>query len=73
MSNTAVFFSSFLLIGSTIWVMFTSGMFVFSLLGNDPMGVNRNYQGNVTACALPLATSSIVWSAIVYLWWSLQA
>jgi len=72
MSSAAMFLSSLLLIGSTIWVLFTSGMFVCSLLGKDPMGVKKDFQGNVAACTLPLATSSIVWSAIAYLWWSLQ-
>ncbi len=68
-----MFLSSLLLTGSTIWVLFTSGMFVCSLFGKDPMGVHKDYPGNVVACALPLATSSVVWSAITYLWWSLQA
>jgi hypothetical protein len=72
MNSIAIFFSSLLLIGATIWVLFTMGMFVGSLLGKDPMGVNRDYSGKVAACALPLATSSIVWSALAYLWWSLK-
>ena len=72
MSSIAIFFSSFLLIGATIWVLFTSGMFIFSLFGKDPMGAKKDYSGNVAACVLPLTTSSVVWSAITYFWWTLQ-
>ena len=68
-SSITIFLSSFLLIGATIWVLFTLSMLVFSLFGKDPMGVNKDYSGNVAACALPLATSSVVWSAITYFWW----
>ena len=70
MNSVAIFLISFLLIGASIWTLFTSSMFLYSLAGKDPMDAKKNYLGNVAACALPLTTSTLTLLVISYIWWA---